>query len=273
VEARSVNAQGWMVGGSDGNRGIRAWLWREGVGYTDLAAVAGLGISGAFGINASGEVVGYGRAGFPFLWSEPRGTVWLPGLPGTPGQGTAYAINDSGKAVGFLYDAGGASRPVVWESGPPTDLGVPGSFRGGEAVAVSPSGLVAGNLLDGSAFPFAALYDPARGWSPLGVLPGGNFSAATGVNDAGWVVGFGSSLRGGAGWLWRPGAGLEDLDGLLEPGSRDWTVVRASGIDPLGRIVATAQRGTETRAVLMVPAIRPSAAPMEGFQTVSPAWD
>jgi uncharacterized membrane protein len=261
IETRSVNALGWMVGGSDGNRGIRAWLWREGQGYTDLALVASLGISGASGINASGEVVGYGRAAFPFLWSESRGTVWLPGLPGTVGQGMAYAINDAGTVVGFLYDATGVGRPVAWRLGSPIDLGVPREFRSGEAVAISPGGRVAGNLLDGSQFPFAALYDPVRGWSPLGVLPGGNFSAATGVNDAGWVVGFGSSLRGGAGWLWRPDLGLRDLDDLLEPGSRAWTILRASGIDGAGRIAATAQRAGETTAVLLVPDLRPAVVP------------
>lgn len=258
VTTQAMNRFGHLVGLSDGNRGIRAWLWREGQGYTDLAAVGNLGISGAFGIDDAGNVVGYGRAGFPFLWSEGEGTTWLPGLPGTSGEGAALSIDEAGRIAGFLFDARGRSRPVLWEGRQPRDLGVPEGYFGGQAVAMSRAGLVLANLFDDSQAPFAAMTDGSGRWTLLGVLPGGNFLRGADVNAAGWAVGEGSSSFGGRAWLWRPGAGLRMLDELLEPGSRSWTVERAAGIDDDGVIVATGTRDGQTRALLLWPTPRPS---------------
>lgn len=66
-----------MAGSSDlaGDRTQHATLWRNGV-ITDLGALSSDGMSGALGINARGQIVGY--SGSPFS-GRPNATLWEDG--------------------------------------------------------------------------------------------------------------------------------------------------------------------------------------------------
>src|SRR5258706_5466965 len=90
------------------------------IGLGDL----GSGYSYAYGINASGQVVGMSpnasSVNRAFLWSTGSitdlGTLNADGS----GAGAAYGINDSGQVVGFANKAG-AGHAFIWNSGQMTD--------------------------------------------------------------------------------------------------------------------------------------------------------
>jgi probable HAF family extracellular repeat protein len=84
----------------------------------DLGTLGG-GYSGAFGINARGQVVGYSftAAGdvHAFLWEAGKGMQDLGTLGG--GYSVAFGINARGQIVGSSTTAAGDLHAVLWESG------------------------------------------------------------------------------------------------------------------------------------------------------------
>ena len=79
----------------------------------------------------------------------------------------------------------------------------------------------------------------------LGFLPGGSYSAANGLNDAGQVVGHSSSSGGGRAFLWDAASGLQDLGTL--PGG---TFSAAHDINEAGQIVGQSEATEGLRAFL-----------------------
>jgi probable HAF family extracellular repeat protein len=95
-----------------------------------------------------------------------------------------------------------------------TDLGTlrPGSAR---VHAVNASGQVVG----GSGYPHGAethafFWQKQGGMRDLGILPGGDYSAAFGINDSGVVVGTSNTATGMHAFSWTNGQGLRDLGTL-----------------------------------------------------------
>src|SRR5437764_608697 len=84
---------------------------------TDLGTL-GRNYSAAYGINASGKVVGWSSlsgdtVGHAALWSAGN-SVNIQDL-GTLGEtSVAYAINASGQVAGDYFDAGGLSHAFLW---------------------------------------------------------------------------------------------------------------------------------------------------------------
>jgi probable HAF family extracellular repeat protein len=71
----------------------------------------------------------------------------------------------------------------------------------------------------------------------IGTLPGGDFSQAFGINDAGDVVGASGSSAGDRAFLWTRASGIRDLNSLIPPSP--FVLTKAAGINNLGMIVAT----------------------------------
>jgi probable HAF family extracellular repeat protein len=117
--ANAINASGQVVGGSYSTTGggSRAFLWTAAGGMQDLGVGDG---SVAFGINASGAVVG-GKNNNAFLWTQTGGVQALPGLGGTS---SASGINSSGLIVGDVETVPGTSNYVaaLWQGGALIDL-------------------------------------------------------------------------------------------------------------------------------------------------------
>jgi probable HAF family extracellular repeat protein len=153
---------------------------------TDLGGLGGR--TAAYGINASGQVVG---------------TSYLPGGPahaflasggqvkdlGTFGgwYSTATAVNDAGQVAGYAQLPSTAAHAFLYSGGTMRDLGTLGgnsSFANG----ISPTGAVVGmsDLAGSNAF-HAFLYSGGK-MTDLGTF-GGAYSSATAVNAAGQVVG------------------------------------------------------------------------------------
>ena len=123
--ANAINASGQVAGYSSlGNSAgtERAFRWTAAGGMQDLGVGNG---SQAYGISASGAVVGYivnvGGDAHPFLWTAPS-TVQT--LPDYGGLGLAYGINSSGLIVGQVETApaAGTSVAALWQGGSLIDL-------------------------------------------------------------------------------------------------------------------------------------------------------
>ena len=117
-EAFGVNDAGTVVGGADNAAGQqRPVLWTAGTLVpTDLGVLAGHSYGYAYGINATGTVVGHSRGsgcGVAVVWA-PGGAAPTP-LPGLGGcNSDARSINDAGDIAGYASRKRGGARAVIW---------------------------------------------------------------------------------------------------------------------------------------------------------------
>jgi probable HAF family extracellular repeat protein len=179
--ATGINRWGWIVGQAETATGeSHAALW-VGRGVVDLGTLGGP-MSGAYAINDTGVVVGFSwtagyQAGSPplaFRWTIARGLQALPSLPAPYVACSALAINRRGQIVG----ACDTERPFDLE---PV-----------HAVLWDPHGQVTD---------LNTLIEP-NGWLLIG---------ATGVNQAGHIVGLGTLAGQQRAWLLTPVSGSTAL--------------------------------------------------------------
>ncbi len=188
-----------------------------------IYSVADLGSMGgsstvAFGINGSGTAVGWGETltGDSGAFSSNGSSMQhLAGLSGATDT-SAYGINSSGTIVGTSF-VNGQPHGEIWNGSQSTDLGA-----GIYATGINDSGAVIGG--NGHAFLLAN-----GTYGDLGVLPGGNWSSAYGVNNAGTVVGYGNIGNGlFRGFVWTASGGLEEL-GTFGGNNSYATAINGSG--------------------------------------------
>ena len=168
----------------------------------------------AASINDAGDVVGVTSHlwDIPFIWRENEGMVSLIG-----GTGAGYASAISNR------DATTASGPhVAW-------------WVNGRSVRFPPR---------------AAIWEEGAGSQEIGALPGGLFSASTGVNRRGQVVGWShTGVDQRRAFIWYPLAGMVDL-GTLPGSSSSW----AEGINDSTLVVGySAFPSGETRGFVWTP--------------------
>ncbi|MEW6658827.1 MAG: hypothetical protein AB1424_09210 [Thermodesulfobacteriota bacterium] len=225
--AGGINDHGQVVGYSgtkcaDGNYEPHAVLAAAGGPMEDLGTLAGGMsiadgyISGANGLNSSGQVVGWSAA------TLPDGTF------------VQHAI---------IKTATGAMQ----------DLGTLGGSTAG-ATAINDSGQVVGwasTILPGGApEQHAFLWTAAAGMQDLGTLGGGT-SGANGINHSSQVVGW-SLAAGGVqhAFVWTTAAGMGDLNNLvINPPPGDF-LSDARAINTRGQIAGNTNKG---RAFLLTP--------------------
>jgi probable HAF family extracellular repeat protein len=222
-DATAINNAGEVTGlANTTNGGVHAFLYSGGA-TTDLGTLPGGQYSGALGINNAGQVVGFSDTGngvplngplfqVPnyaggYFWNSDvnayataHATLFTHGQKidlGTLGGQSSYAsgINDSGTIVGASQIASGVTHAFVYMSGKMTDLGVLNT-------------------------------------DVKSSLFGNAYSAATGINNAGEIVGSSNSRA----FLYENGKML-DLNNLvsLPPGV---TLMAAFSINNLGQIAA-----------------------------------
>ena len=206
-EPQDINSAGQIVGDSLGYATL--WTPNGAGGYTRTSIAKQLPsaiTSSAYGINASGQVVGWYRvAGSAGGWVD-KCFVWTPvtrnGTTGTvttiQGLGGNYCvaldINSAGNVVGGSTTVDGETHAFIWSPGGGGRLGKIRDLtpRGGpsNASAINDGGLIAGQHLSN-----AAIWKPVPGGSyevtDLGTFSGTQ-SWAYDINDAGFVVGFAS---------------------------------------------------------------------------------
>jgi probable HAF family extracellular repeat protein len=286
--ATGINASGQVVGDFSSSSFGGSHAFRTAANSPINPATDDLGTfgtfsslsSGATGINASGQVVG-----FFYTTTSSNGAIHAfrtaansPINPATDDLGTlgglyiqANGINDSGQVVGFSETTGNidyhafrtaANSPI----NPATDdLGTLGGSRS-EAYGINASGQVVGWACTGKlqpptgpsctyrAFCTAANSPINPATDDLGTL-GGDFSFALGINASGQVVGY-SYLPGNLtyhAFLYSGGV-MYDLNDLIPAGS-SLELLTASGINDAGQIAASRGKifGGKFSAVLLTP--------------------
>lgn len=224
-----------------------------GTSFLDLGTLGGLN-SSAFGINATGKVVG--KADTPlgdehaFLFS---GATMMD--LGTLGGQTsaAYGINGKGRIVGVsetvLGDKHAFRTAALSAINPATDdLGtLGGAFS--EAIAINASDVTVGAAKDNTGARHGFRYSGST-MTDLSTL-GGPESAALAINTGGKIVGTSlTNLFDQHAFLWVSGV-MKDLNDLI--GSTPWTLVAATGINDTGFIVGYGTLFGDTHAFLLKP--------------------
>lgn len=226
---RDINASGQIAGE---NAGKAALFTPNGGGYTvtDIGSLFPLAVlSAAYGINASGQVVGNyfdGSVSKCFLWtpSAPNATtgsvVTLSDLGGTFCVGND--INSAGQIAGSsTVPASGPHHAVVWSSAlAPTDL-LPGPDES-YGTSINDAGQIAGYHTPATGPTSAAVWTPSGSSWTLLDLPAPALSGQTGVissaaldiNDAGFLVGYTHDASIWRAFFWQNGSFTE----LPDPG-------------------------------------------------------
>jgi probable HAF family extracellular repeat protein len=199
-----------LVTGNYGNGSNKAFLYANGT-MSDLGTVAGGTTSYGYGVNNSGQVVGYASvAGSDRAFLYTNGTMTNLGANGgTSSQ--ARGINDAGQVAGFLV-TGGKYRAFLYQNGMMTEI-APLTGNQCQALAINNSGVIAGwTSIDAGSGQHAATY--ANGaWTDIGSLGGNSYASA--INSKGHVVGrsgfaSGMEIRG---FLYKDGT-MVDLGSL-----------------------------------------------------------
>jgi probable HAF family extracellular repeat protein len=196
--AHSINNAGQVVGTSDS----RAFLWQDGV-MTDLGALAGVPYTEASHINDAGQVSGLAStdiAVHAVVWDQGQVTD-LGTLPGDPASAAA-SINNLGHAVGWsgTWDDDPQLQAVLFQDGTVTWIGPLGSV----ALSINDADQIVGSM--------PAFSGPVRNHAFIyadGVLTDLNtfipadsgivLESASGINNAGQIVGTSYGLRGSTG--------------------------------------------------------------------------
>jgi uncharacterized membrane protein len=196
------------------------------VTITDLGVLPGGSFSTAYDINDLGEIVGIASDAGGFnrrvLWQNG---VIIDTLPQPSSAVTiATQLNEHRQFVGVATQNSSIGYGVFWSQGIAVKLQpLPGTAASGAAAnGINGSGDVAGGGTGGGGT--TPLYQHAGIWRnglllrDLGVIPGGNFSMAYDINDAGQVTGTGTAGGSGArqfAFVWSSGVFtlLPDLPG------------------------------------------------------------
>ncbi|HWX20709.1 MAG TPA: hypothetical protein VN578_12490 [Candidatus Binatia bacterium] len=190
---------GQLISGPRRTAVSHAFLWQNGT-FSDLGTLGGRSASAA-AINNSSQVVGssLNAAGqnHAFLWQNGAMADLGTLLGGS--SSAAAAINGAGQIVGNGSTTNFGSHAVLFQNGVVTDLGVPSGFASSTANAINIHGVVVGSTSVGSyrgvVHAFVAQNGVITDLNRL--IPGNSGSwilqTATGINDAGQIVGSGTT--------------------------------------------------------------------------------
>ena len=253
---RAIDSNGNVAGVFEGSKKPpeeNAFLWTKTGGLQNLGTLGGGGNdSAAFGINASGQVVGQanssaGSPDDPFLWTQSAGMIDLGNLGGS--GGVANAINASGQVAGQSNRANGYAHAFLWtESAGMRDLGTLSGGQQSGANAINSAGEIAGWANVGSN-DAAIIWTQSAGLVNLGINASCG-ATAFGINDSAEVVGWfnnsGSCTFTSHGFSWTESGGFKDL-GVLSGGQYSF----AYGINSLGQTVGTGDSSTSAPVALL----------------------
>jgi probable HAF family extracellular repeat protein len=244
----SISSEG-LVGGFttvyDG-RETDVFLWSSTGGMQDL------GYGSGFGVNDSGEVVGYVTSGIgrTYAWSWPL-RLNIAGYTET----TAVGVNDGGFIVGSGVGVRtGLQEALLWT--PSNEIFPLGTLPGGrrsQAFAITSNNIVVGSSKTADGTTHAFLWTRASGMQDLGLLSGFTSCVAKAVNVSGAVVGQCTPASGVShGFIWTSESGMQDLN-LLVKNTSYGTITTANGINASGQIVCNAGTGNPEYALILNP--------------------
>lgn len=155
----------------------------------------------ALDINNKGQVVGYIATGDEttrraVMW-EANGQMRLLNMDAGARFSEAQAINDAGQIVGWHdYAPGGfETRGALWNGASGSLTVLPDTRLGARPVDINDSGLIVGSVLGSNGYQHAAVWRNGQLTDlGAGTLRNDAFSTASGVNNWGEIVGFGTVL-------------------------------------------------------------------------------
>ena len=261
--ARGINNAGKVVGYSNSSSGPRViFTWTETDPIMKEFTAAGQ-FSEGWGINDSENVAGIGLNND----GNERGFRWAAALKedlGTLGGNIsqAYSINNAGNVVGFSMNLSGNARAFLWD-GSIHELQTLSGYQDSYANRINIHNQVVGRIIQyttdskgdylfSNAQPFFWENGSMRG---LGTLEG-NDGEASGINDAGVVVGWSMGAEGSRAFIWDKNstAGMVNLNELI-PEDSGWILVAATAINNQGQIVGYGFQngGSNEQAFLLTP--------------------
>jgi len=194
----------------------------------------------------------------PFVL-DSRGVIWKPNgkivtLEPLSGDtfSNAFAMNQSGAAVGWSGPCVVTAHALLWQTGSTINLGSLGGSYNNAASDINNRGQIVGySDLSGDTATHAFLWQSGT-MRDLGTLPGDSLSVADGINDKGQVVGESCSASSCRGFIWQNGS-MTDLNLLVSP-NKNLYVVYGDDINNSGHIVGAAlnPKGVE-RAIVLIP--------------------
>lgn len=239
-----INNVGQAVGNIKNIKGgyQKAVLWDRDNGLVNLGTLGRS--STAHDINDTGQVVGSSgtRDGETkaFIWDATNGMVDL-GILGR--RAYAFRVNNSGKVIGkvftgtkpvhgFIWDADDGIRDIGTLSGLDDDYLVAKDINNFDQV-VGWSGQWSSSEFETES---AILWEEATGMIDLGSLGSGS-ARATGINDAGQVVGSSGNGDGKTrAFIWEAEQGMADLN-VLANLTNNWPLREALAINNSGQIL------------------------------------
>ena len=236
--AYGINNLGQVAGSSDlDGGGMGAFLW-DNYTMTGLATLGGA-YTEAYAVNDAGQVVGHsdtGHGSHACLWYDDSVTD-LGTLGGR--WSFARAINDAGQVVGYSDKGLLDGAAFLWQDGAMTDLGTLGGWWA-QANGINDDGVIVGTshtgLTDEAGDPIvhAFIYDDGAMSDLNDVLAEGcgwELLAATGINDAGQIVGWGTHGGDLRGFLLAMSGGAPDAAPIVpEPSTVLLIVLGALGL-------------------------------------------
>jgi probable HAF family extracellular repeat protein len=202
----TANSEGYPCTGT--GPGQHAFYWTKSGGLKDLGTLPGGNISGAIGLNDSGQVVGYSNTSTglstefnftAFEWTSSGGMINLGKLSGG-NSSCAFEINSAGVIAGDSFISSSVVDAASWTNDKIKNLGGLSKSIFTAGLAINNNGEIAGESVFSYGPPFtshAFQWSSAHGMTDLGTLSGGNTSIANGLNNSDIVIGqsnSGSSL-------------------------------------------------------------------------------
>ena len=193
--AYGINNAGQVVGKSHNAQGYwRAFLYDDGR-MMDISVVD---FQRACDINGKGQIVGWAgsvMSSYACLYED--GTLTDLGTLGGP-LNIAYSINETGQIVGISSVNRWDEHAFLYENGMMADLGTLGGTNS-EALCINESGQIVGSADTGEGHKHAFLCEDGM-MADLNTLVGAGsditLEVARGINNYGWIVGYGGNANG-----------------------------------------------------------------------------
>lgn len=287
-----INDLGWVTGIADTDAGRRAFVWTPQGGMQDVGSLGGGGLESiGTHINNRGQVAGWSKTGagygtHAYVWSAGdgmqdlgEGAAWALNNQGAvvtggqllrPGEAAqalpsgflAYTLNDKEQMAGIVK-VGTGTHVAILDGGELKDLGaLPSSREWAYAHALNEHGDVAGVSILSPGVEHAVVWRNGGAATDLGDFAGGlDSSRALGINDAGFVVGYGTTDGPGLGWvraaIWNPEGVMTNLNDLI-PSASGWALAEATAINEHGQIVGWGTNSLgQAHAFLLTPVPEP----------------
>jgi probable HAF family extracellular repeat protein len=234
TEARALNNAGQIVGAYTNSTGTHGFLYSNGT-YTTLDAPGGTATN-LLGINNGGQIVGtyHDSSNRLQLFTESNGVFTTINVPNglDPSQFLAAGINDAGQVVGTANRATPlqTNSPFLYDNGQFTFYPLGSINTAYYASSINNAGQVAMSRANGPVVD-AGLYSNGTFTQISGL--GSADMIATGINNAGVVVGIYEGTNDDGGFIYDHGT----LTAFSDRSSRDFSSIY--GINDAGQLVGS----------------------------------